>query len=85
MGVDPVVGAASAAAMATKKKLDTPKGKFWLAKIADIWDTDPAKAKTLMKGAAKGLGVSVEEVGNALRKRGISTGAAAIKSNVQGE
>ena len=80
---NPMLGAAAAAAQATKKKLETPKGQFFLAKIADAYQTDPAKAKTLVEGAAKILGVPPEAIGKALQKANLTPAVSAATN--QGE
>jgi len=82
--VDPIVGAGAATLQAAQKKLSTPKGQLFLAKIADAYHSDPGKAKRLTEAAAKMLGVPIEAIGTALRSNK-AIPAAAIAQEKMGE
>jgi hypothetical protein len=77
--VDPHVGLLTGALQALNKKLDTPRGKFYVAKILDAMKNNPSKAQQYIDGAAKILGVSVEDLGKFIRQQKAVTVGTAIK------
>tara|TARA_R110002126_G_scaffold42101_2_gene122001 strand:- start:387 stop:1994 length:1608 start_codon:yes stop_codon:yes gene_type:complete len=79
--VDPLVGVATASAQAASKKLSTPKGQFWLAKVADAYNKNPSKGPKLAQAMANLLGVPIEAVGDALRQSGKLIPAAAAATD----